>query len=122
MGGPPARALGETSRLTVGQVQHGGRWNPRPGAFRRLGITLDTHGDDLVIPANDHYEIESYLDGSIMTIADAPSPAGVVDAELPLVTTVRADADTDPDSYAGADAEHGDASGGKPLHRLFAED
>ncbi|MBP7505183.1 MAG: UDP-N-acetylglucosamine 1-carboxyvinyltransferase [Prolixibacteraceae bacterium] len=45
-----------------------------PGAFRRLGITLDTHGDDLVIPANDHYEIESYLDGSIMTIADAPWP------------------------------------------------
>ncbi|HPJ78369.1 MAG TPA: UDP-N-acetylglucosamine 1-carboxyvinyltransferase [Prolixibacteraceae bacterium] len=45
-----------------------------PGAFRRLGITLDTHGDDLVIPANDHFEIESYLDGSIMTIADAPWP------------------------------------------------
>ncbi len=45
-----------------------------PGAFRRLGIQLHTEGDDLVIPANDHYEIESYIDGSIMTIADAPWP------------------------------------------------
>jgi UDP-N-acetylglucosamine 1-carboxyvinyltransferase len=45
-----------------------------PGAFRRLGITILQQGDDLVIPANDHYEIESYIDGSIMTIADAPWP------------------------------------------------
>lgn len=34
------RAFGETARLTVGQVQHGGRWNPRPGALRRLGWEL----------------------------------------------------------------------------------
>ncbi len=45
-----------------------------PGAFRRLGITILQQGDDLVMPANDHYEIESYIDGSIMTIADAPWP------------------------------------------------
>ena len=35
-----ARAFGETARLTIGQVQHGGRWNPRPGALRRLGWEL----------------------------------------------------------------------------------
>jgi hypothetical protein len=35
-----ARAFGETARLTIGQIQHGGRWNPRPGALRRLGWEL----------------------------------------------------------------------------------
>jgi hypothetical protein len=35
-----ARAFGDTARLTIGQVQHGGRWNPRPGALRRLGWEL----------------------------------------------------------------------------------
>ena len=45
-----------------------------PDAFRRLGIRIDEEGDDLVIPAQDHYQIESFLDGSILTIADAPWP------------------------------------------------
>jgi UDP-N-acetylglucosamine 1-carboxyvinyltransferase len=45
-----------------------------PAAFRRLGITIHQEGDNLLIPANEHYEIESYIDGSIMTIADAPWP------------------------------------------------
>lgn len=45
-----------------------------PDAFRRLGITVEERGDDLFIPAQEHYEIESYMDGSIMTIADAPWP------------------------------------------------
>ena len=45
-----------------------------PASFSRLGIRINQIGDDLVIPANDHYEIESYIDGSIMTIADAPWP------------------------------------------------
>lgn len=45
-----------------------------PEAFRRLGIEIIARGDDLIIPANDHYQIESYIDGSIMTIADAPWP------------------------------------------------
>jgi hypothetical protein len=36
----PAGAFGETARLTIGQIQHGGRWNPRPGALRRLGWEL----------------------------------------------------------------------------------
>ncbi len=45
-----------------------------PEAFRRLGIKLEQRGDDIYIPAQEHYEIESFIDGSIMTIADAPWP------------------------------------------------
>lgn len=45
-----------------------------PDSFRRLGIMLEQRGDDLFIPAQDSYQIESFLDGSIMTIADAPWP------------------------------------------------
>ena len=43
-----------------------------PDAFRRLGINLEHRGDDIFIPAQDIYEIETNLDGSIPTIADAP--------------------------------------------------
>ena len=45
-----------------------------PEAFRRLGIRLEQRGDDIFVPAQEHYEIESFIDGSIMTIADAPWP------------------------------------------------
>ena len=45
-----------------------------PDAFRRLGIRLEQRGDDIFIPEQDSYEIESFLDGSIMTLADAPWP------------------------------------------------
>ena len=45
-----------------------------PDAFRRLGIKMEQRGDDLFIPEQDHYQIESFMDGSIMTIADAPWP------------------------------------------------
>lgn len=45
-----------------------------PDAFRRLGITVEQHGDDLYIPAQEHYQIESFIDGSILTLADAPWP------------------------------------------------
>lgn len=45
-----------------------------PESFRRLGIQMEQHGDDLFIPEQDHYQIESFMDGSIMTIADAPWP------------------------------------------------
>lgn len=43
-----------------------------PDSFRRLGIRLEQRGDDIFVPQQDHYEIESFIDGSIMTIADAP--------------------------------------------------
>lgn len=45
-----------------------------PEVFRRLGITLEMQGDDIFIPAQDHYEVETFMDGSIMTISDAPWP------------------------------------------------
>ena len=45
-----------------------------PDAFRRLGIKLEQRGDDIYVPAQDSYEIDSFLDGSIMTLADAPWP------------------------------------------------
>ena len=45
-----------------------------PEAFRKLGVGIDVDGDDLIIPHREHYEIESFIDGSIMTLADAPWP------------------------------------------------
>jgi UDP-N-acetylglucosamine 1-carboxyvinyltransferase len=45
-----------------------------PSAFRRLGIQFERINDDIYIPKQENYEIESFIDGSIMTIADAPWP------------------------------------------------
>ena len=45
-----------------------------PEAFSRLGIKMERRGDDLYIPRHEHYEIESFLDGSFMVLADAPWP------------------------------------------------
>ena len=45
-----------------------------PTAFRKLGIKINIEGDDIIIPAQNRYEIASYIDGSILTIADAPWP------------------------------------------------
>lgn len=45
-----------------------------PESFRRLGINLEQRGDDIFVPEQESYVIESFLDGSIMTIADAPWP------------------------------------------------
>jgi UDP-N-acetylglucosamine 1-carboxyvinyltransferase len=45
-----------------------------PQVFRKLGIKLERRGDDIFIPAQDSYEIETFIDGSILTIADAPWP------------------------------------------------
>ena len=45
-----------------------------PAQFARLGIRFEQRGDDIYIPQQDHYSIETFLDGSIMTIADAPWP------------------------------------------------
>jgi len=45
-----------------------------PDSFRRLGIQLEQRGDDIFVPRQEHYQIESFIDGSIMTIADAPWP------------------------------------------------
>lgn len=45
-----------------------------PDSFRRLGVKLEQRGDDIFVPAQESYQIESFIDGSIMTIADAPWP------------------------------------------------
>ncbi|HDJ34040.1 MAG TPA: UDP-N-acetylglucosamine 1-carboxyvinyltransferase [Bacteroidetes bacterium] len=45
-----------------------------PDSFRRLGIQLNRQGDDIHIPAHEHYTIETFIDGSIMTISDAIWP------------------------------------------------
>lgn len=45
-----------------------------PETFRKLGITLNKVGDDIHIPSQDEYEIQGYIDGSILTVADAPWP------------------------------------------------
>ncbi len=62
-----------------------------PDAFRRLGITIEQQGDNLHIPAQEHYTIESFLDGSIMTLADAPWPGLTPDLlSVLLVTATQA--------------------------------
>ena len=47
---------------------------PIPDAFRRLGIKVKADGDDLVVPHQAHYVVDSFLDGTIMTLSDAPWP------------------------------------------------
>ncbi len=62
-----------------------------PDVFRRLGIRLEYRGDDIVIPAQEHYEIENFIDGSILTIADAPWPGFTPDL-LSIVLVVATQA------------------------------
>jgi UDP-N-acetylglucosamine 1-carboxyvinyltransferase len=62
-----------------------------PTVFGRMGIEMNLKGDDLHIPAQDHYEIESFIDGSIMTISDAPWPGFTPDLiSIALVTATQA--------------------------------
>ena len=62
-----------------------------PDAFRRLGIVIEEQGDSLYIPSQEHYQIESFIDGSIMTIADAPWPGLTPDLlSVLLVTAIQA--------------------------------
>lgn len=62
-----------------------------PDVFHRLGIHMELRGDDLFIPRHDHYEIESYIDGSILTVADAPWPGFTPDLiSVALVVATQA--------------------------------
>ncbi|HRW84669.1 MAG TPA: UDP-N-acetylglucosamine 1-carboxyvinyltransferase [Bacteroidales bacterium] len=62
-----------------------------PDSFRRLGIYLERKGDDIYIPAQEHYEIETFIDGSIMVIADAIWPGLTPDLlSVFLVTATQA--------------------------------
>lgn len=62
-----------------------------PDTFKRLGIAMEFRGDDIFIPAQTNYEIESFIDGSILTIADAPWPGFTPDLiSIILVTATQA--------------------------------
>jgi UDP-N-acetylglucosamine 1-carboxyvinyltransferase len=62
-----------------------------PDVFKRLGIRMELHDDDIFIPEQDHYEVESFMDGSIMTIADAPWPGFTPDLiSIVLVVATQA--------------------------------
>ena len=62
-----------------------------PMSFARLGIQMEQRGDDIFIPAQEHYQIESFIDGSIMTLADAPWPGLTPDLlSVLLVTATQA--------------------------------
>ncbi|GAB3963894.1 UDP-N-acetylglucosamine 1-carboxyvinyltransferase [Spirosoma terrae] len=62
-----------------------------PDQFRRLGIQIEYKGDDIFIPAQDRYQIESFLDGGMMTVSDAPWPGFTPDLlSIVLVTAVQA--------------------------------
>lgn len=62
-----------------------------PEVFKKLGIKLEYRGDDIHIPAQEHYEIESFIDGSILTVADAPWPGFTPDL-LSIVLVVATQA------------------------------
>ncbi|MEI6889499.1 MAG: UDP-N-acetylglucosamine 1-carboxyvinyltransferase [Bacteroidales bacterium] len=62
-----------------------------PDVFRRLGIKMEFRDKDIFIPRQDHYEVESFMDGSIMTIADAPWPGFTPDLiSIVLVVATQA--------------------------------
>ena len=62
-----------------------------PEVFRRLGIQMDYHGDDIFIPSQEHYEVQTFMDGSILTVADAPWPGFTPDLiSIVLVVATQA--------------------------------
>jgi UDP-N-acetylglucosamine 1-carboxyvinyltransferase len=63
-----------------------------PNTFKRLGIQMELLGDDLHIPAQEHYRVDTFIDGSILTIADAPWPGLTPDLlSVLLVTATQAE-------------------------------
>lgn len=62
-----------------------------PEIFRRLGIKMEFRGDDIFIPSQERYEIETFIDGSILTVADAPWPGFTPDL-ISIVLVVAAQA------------------------------
>ena len=78
------------SEITIKNVN----WNHLgviPGTFRKLGIQLEQSGDDIYIPAQEHYKISKFIDGSILTVSDAPWPGFTPDLlSIVLVTATQA--------------------------------
>lgn len=78
------------SEITIKNVQYK-ELGIIPQTFKRLGIQFELRDDDIYIPAQEHYEIESFIDGSIMTIADAPWPGFTPDLlSIVLVVAIQA--------------------------------
>ncbi|MCI6672187.1 MAG: UDP-N-acetylglucosamine 1-carboxyvinyltransferase [Prevotella sp.] len=66
-----AAMIGDGIRIKDVAIKHLGII---PDTFRRLGVSIIEEGDDLIVPRQEHYAIESFIDGTIMTISDAPWP------------------------------------------------
>ncbi|MDG1381224.1 MAG: UDP-N-acetylglucosamine 1-carboxyvinyltransferase [Flavobacteriales bacterium] len=85
--GMAAMTLGE---LTIKDVS----WDDLgqiPRVFQRMGIGLERRGNDLYVPSQDHYEIDTFIDGSILTVSDAPWPGFTPDLlSILLVTATQA--------------------------------
>lgn len=78
------------SSLTIKDVQYD-KLGVIPSVFKKMGIKLERKGDDIFVPEQNGYEIESYIDGSILTIADAPWPGFTPDLlSIALVTATQA--------------------------------
>lgn len=62
-----------------------------PSVFQKLGIQMEFRGDDIFIPAQDRYELDTFIDGSMLTVADAPWPGFTPDLlSIILVTAIQA--------------------------------
>lgn len=78
------------SALTIKNVQYQ-ELGIIPEVFRRLGIAMELHGDNIYIPEQEHYKVETFMDGSIMTISDAPWPGFTPDLiSIALVVATQA--------------------------------
>lgn len=62
-----------SSEITIKNVSYS-NLGPIPDSFRRMGVDFSVIGDDIYVPAQKHYVIDTFIDGSILTIADAPWP------------------------------------------------
>jgi UDP-N-acetylglucosamine 1-carboxyvinyltransferase len=62
-----------------------------PSVFAKLGIKIKRKGDDIFIPSHENYEIQSFIDGSILTISDAPWP-GLTPDLLSIILVVASQA------------------------------
>jgi UDP-N-acetylglucosamine 1-carboxyvinyltransferase len=78
------------SKLTIKDVSYD-NLGLIPAVFQKMGIKMERKGDDILIPAQEHYQIETYIDGSILTIADAPWPGFTPDLlSIALVVATQA--------------------------------
>lgn len=79
-----------SSQIRIKDVQYD-KLGLIPTVFRKMGIKLEQDGDDIIVPKQAHYEIETFIDGSILTIADAPWPGFTPDLlSIALVVATQA--------------------------------